>query len=211
MKSIYFRNFMATAILVLVSFLAVALSFVGIGRTYVISAYRQEMETSAKEVSRAASAISQGENLSSWVLSMSISSIAQSTGNHIFITDPQGVVVSCSDRSPICEHMGLQIPQELLEEIGLRTDFTDLPPALTLRPGQVIDDFYILRGDPAPETLRLQAEEVQAVRWADAGDIHRMIDAGTFIPYKHELIDLLFALRDSRGCWTRPDRRGIAG
>ena len=118
MKSIYFRNFMATAILVLVSFLAVALSFVGIGRTYVISAYRQEMETSAKEVSRAASAISQGENLSSWVLSMSISSIAQSTGNHIFITDPQGVVVSCSDRSPICEHMGLQIPRELLEEVG---------------------------------------------------------------------------------------------
>ena len=101
--------------------------------------------------------------------------------------------------------------RELLEEIGLRADFTGLPPALTLRPGQVIDDFYILRGDPAPENLRLQAEEVQAVRWADAGDIHRMIDAGTFIPYRHELIDLLFALRDSRGCWTRPDRRGTAG
>lgn len=118
MKSIYLRNFVATALLVSVSFLVVAVSFVGIGRTYVISSYRNSMENCAKEVSRTASAIARDDDLSSWVLSMSISSIAQSTGDHIFITDADGQIVSCSDRVPICEHMGQYIPGEVLEQIG---------------------------------------------------------------------------------------------
>ena len=93
--------------------------------------------------------------------------------------------------------------RELAEEIGLRVSLTDVAPSLTMYPGQVIDDFYILRGDPELSALRLQEEEVQAVAWAGAEDIHRMIREGTFIPYKPELIDLLFALREDRGCWIR--------
>ena len=61
MKSIFLRNFFATALLVFVSFLIIALSFVGIGRTFVISDYRSKMENSAKEVARTASAIAQGD------------------------------------------------------------------------------------------------------------------------------------------------------
>ena len=37
MKSIYLRNFMATAILVTVCFLIISFAFVGIGRQYLIS------------------------------------------------------------------------------------------------------------------------------------------------------------------------------
>ena len=57
MKSIYLRNFVATATMVSVCFLLIAFSFVFIGRNYVISEYRSDMEASAKEVSRTASAI----------------------------------------------------------------------------------------------------------------------------------------------------------
>ena len=118
MKSIYLRNFVATATLVSVSFLVVALSFVGIGRTYVISGYRKNMENCAQEVARTASAIARNDGLSSWELSMSISAISNSTGDHVFIADAEGVVVSCSDRSPICEHMGVRLPEEIISEIG---------------------------------------------------------------------------------------------
>ena len=38
-----------------------------------------------------------------------------------------------------------------------------------------------------------------AARWATEDEIHRMIDEGTFIPYHHSLITLLFALRSKRG------------
>ena len=128
MKSIFLRNFMANALLVFVSFLIIALSFVGIGRTYVISDYRSNMENCAREVSRTAAAVARSDSLSSWALSMSISSISQSTGDHIFITDPEGIVVSCSDRNPMCEHLGVRIPEAIIREVsgGLYDQLTDL-------------------------------------------------------------------------------------
>ena len=117
MKSIYLRNFAVTAVLVLSCFFVVALFFVGIGRMYLISDYREDMLSSAAEVSHSAAAICQNDSLSSWTLSMTISSISNSTGNHIFITDPDGRVVSCSDRSPMCKHMGRVLPVELIDQL----------------------------------------------------------------------------------------------
>ena len=117
MKSIYLRNFTATAVLVLTCFLLVAFSSVGIGRVYFIREYQDSMVNSAREVSRTAAAISNADSLSSWLLSMSISAIARSTGNSIMITDSQGTVVSCSDRAPVCEHMGKNISTELLSSM----------------------------------------------------------------------------------------------
>lgn len=109
MKSIYLRNFVATATMVFLCFLIMAMAFIGIGRGFVISEYRDDMENSADEVSRIASAIGKNDSLSSWALGMTLSSVARSTGDHIFITDAEGVVVSCSDADPVCEHLGMQI------------------------------------------------------------------------------------------------------
>lgn len=117
MKSIYLRNFVATAIMVSVCFLIVACSFVGIGRNYLISEYREDMVNSAREVSRTAAAIAQNNSLNSWILSMTLSSVSNSTGNQVFIADPDGVVVTCSDRSPVCEHMGYHMPEDVLHQL----------------------------------------------------------------------------------------------
>ena len=54
MKSIYLRNFTATAVLVLTCFLLVSFSFVSIGRIYLIREYKSTMDNSAQEVARAA-------------------------------------------------------------------------------------------------------------------------------------------------------------
>ena len=116
MKSIYLRNFTVTTVLVLTCFLLVSFSFVSIGRIYLIREYKSTMDNSAQEVARAAEAISQTDSLNSWLLGMSISSLARSTGNGILITDAGGTVVCCSDRAPTCEHMGRQVPLYLAEE-----------------------------------------------------------------------------------------------
>ena len=115
MKSIYLRSFAATAATVAMCFLIVALSFVGIGRNYVINEYRNNMENTAREVGRMASAVARSDSLSGWVLSMSISSVAKATGDHVFITDDQGKVLTCSDRAPVCEHLGRVVPAETLK------------------------------------------------------------------------------------------------
>lgn len=118
MKSIYLRNFSATALMVFICFLVITFSFLGIGRNYLLSEYRQQMKAAADEVAHTASAFSGNEDsLSSWPLAMSLSSIAASTGNQVLIADGSGHIVSCSDRAPTCEHIGAAIPGELTEQI----------------------------------------------------------------------------------------------
>ena len=98
MKSIYLRNFVATALLVTICFLVISFAFVGIGRQYLINEYLDKMDTCAGEVSRIAAAVSRSEGLDSWMLSMNLSALSSSTGNHIFITDSEGTIVSCRKR-----------------------------------------------------------------------------------------------------------------
>lgn len=129
MKSIYLRNFVATATMVSICFLIVAFSFVGIGKNYLISEYHTDMVNSAKEVSRTATAITQTDTLSSWAVGMYISSIANSTGNQILIADTDGVIVSCSDRVPRCEHVGVTLPDSVLSQLqqsGTMDQMSDL-------------------------------------------------------------------------------------
>ena len=125
MKSIYLRNFFVTAILVLSCFVLLSFSFIGIGREYLLREYFENMTDSAEEVSHIAGVIGQSDTLTSWSLSMSISSLAQSAKTQIFITDADGVVVSCSDRAPVCEHMGVHIRPELVEELENSQGFTE--------------------------------------------------------------------------------------
>ena len=61
------------------------------------------------------------------------------------------------------------------------------------------DDVYTLTMDVDLTTLRLQESEVQAVKWASEEEVLAMLADGRFIPYHRAFIQLLFALRNSRG------------
>ena len=95
--------------MVMFSFLILGAAFVFLGRSYVISEYRDNMVSNAEEVSHAAQALVRDGELSNWDLRMVISTLAQSTGNHIFITDTDGTIVSCSCRNIACEHLGRSV------------------------------------------------------------------------------------------------------
>lgn len=89
--------------------------------------------------------------------------------------------------------------RETLEEIGLAIDLSDAQPKLTIPFDVGFDDIYTLVMDVDLSSLRLQESEVQAVRWASEEDVLAMLAEGRFIPYHRAFIQLLFALRDSRG------------
>ena len=93
--------------------------------------------------------------------------------------------------------------REVLEELGLRLDLSAERPKLTVNFDCGFDDIYALVREVDINALTLQESEVQAVRWADEKEIHRMIDEGSFIPYHKALITLLFHLRSRQGCHTR--------
>lgn len=95
--------------------------------------------------------------------------------------------------------------RELYEELGLRASFAGQRPALSIGFETGFDDVFFTGYAGAPEALRLQPEEVQAVRWAEAGQVLRLLDEGRFVPYHASFIRLLF---DTRGHGGGLDRHG---
>ena len=66
---------------------------------------------------------------------MSISTISRSTGNHVFITDPTGRVVACSDMAPTCDHLRMVVPGDALPSVenGMFDELSDLNGLYKLR------------------------------------------------------------------------------
>ena len=82
--------------------------------------------------------------------------------------------------------------RELAEELGLKVDLSDVLPQFTTTFRNGFDDYYIVKNDVDLSHIKLQKEEVQAVRWADKEEVLKMQQEGTFIPYW--FLDKLFEL-----------------
>ena len=115
MRSIGLKNFTAMAATVLGCFMLVVFTLLALGRVYLIRDYTSDLRASAEEVSHLAAAISETDSLDSWQLSMTVSAISNSTGSHIFLTDLNGVIISCSDRAPLCPHIGMRLSPKVMQ------------------------------------------------------------------------------------------------
>ena len=92
-----------------------------------------------------------------------------------------------------------QAQLELMEELGVNLDFSQLRPSLTVNFPVGFDDFYLLNMDLNIHSLHLQAEEVDEIMWASEEKILTMIEEEVFIPYYPGLISTLFAMRYKMG------------
>ncbi len=127
MKSIYLRNFLATALLVFFSFAIIGTAFFFLGRSYLISSTRERMSASADEVVKSALALSKEESLSSWNLRLTISPIANVTSSHIFICDQDGLVLSCSDLTLYCtKHQGKTLDPSVIQAVSVGGEFDSM-------------------------------------------------------------------------------------
>lgn len=116
-KSLYFRNFITTAMLVLISFLLIGLVFIFMVRVFVISEKKDALRSVGSEVEHVASALDREMELSSWDLKMHLSSASRITGVEILITDSTGCVVSCSDTDFACPHIGMYVSSGIISHI----------------------------------------------------------------------------------------------
>lgn len=103
----------------MLSFIILGASFVLIGRNYTLRERRETIESNAIELSRLASAYVRDGSLDGWDFRITLSSIAQSTGNHCFVADQNGRIITCSDTNLNCGHVGVQLPESVL--ISLKT------------------------------------------------------------------------------------------
>lgn len=98
-------------------FLLFGVSLFFMARGYIIHEERAHMEENAEEVERTADAFHHFGGLQSIDLRMNISSMARSTGKHIFLCSTKGEVVSCSDMEWVCAHIGKQIDGTVLTQL----------------------------------------------------------------------------------------------
>ncbi len=103
------------------------------------------------------------------------------------------------------ESSQMAVQRELLEEIGLLHDFSNMRPQITINFEVGFNDVYLVERDVDVATLRLQYDEVQAVKWATIDEILQMIDEGTFIPYYKSWIQFLFDSKKSYGTHSKKD------
>ena len=130
MKSIYFKNFLATAVMVLVSFMMIGMAFLFIGQSFVIKSHRDSMEQNARTVTRLIVSLSTTDKyLSDIYLRVMLNVTESISGNQIFLTDEEGYVFSCSEEIGKCRHIGNYVPEYYLntiDRLGKLDTTTDL-------------------------------------------------------------------------------------
>ena len=92
-------------------------SFVLLGRNHMLRERRETTENNVIELGRLATAYVRDGDFDSWDFRMTLSSIASSTGNHCFITDPHGEIIVCSDAALLCEHLGRSVPNRTMQQL----------------------------------------------------------------------------------------------
>ncbi|HEX3017429.1 MAG TPA: NUDIX domain-containing protein [Caproicibacter sp.] len=97
------------------------------------------------------------------------------------------------------ETSSMAAKRELFEEIGYRYDFSKTRPSLTINFENGFDDYYLIEKDINIDSLKLQYEEVQRVKWASKDEILNMINTEIFIPYYESMIQLLFDMHKHLG------------
>ncbi|MEG1460895.1 MAG: HAMP domain-containing sensor histidine kinase, partial [Oscillospiraceae bacterium] len=128
MKSIYFKNFMMTAILVVFSFAILGASFIFLGRSFALNEKQESIAKNAQQISKAASAFTENGELSGWTLRLIISAVSQSTDTQILITDIGGTVISCSDMEIVSPNMGKRISTNIIAELAKNGTYKRLTP-----------------------------------------------------------------------------------
>jgi len=95
------------------------------------------------------------------------------------------------------------IQRELFEELGLKMDFTNIRPQLTVNFENGFDDIYMVQLDNTIDinNLNLQYDEVSCAKWASLKEIEEMMHRGVFIPYYENLIKLMFDMKGCYGCF----------
>ena len=82
--------------------------------------------------------------------------------------------------------------RELEEELGISAPAQDLRSVCTVTFNYAFDDYFILKRDVDLKSIRLQEEEVSAVRWATRQQVLDLIRRDAFVSYSENFLAYLF-------------------
>lgn len=169
-KSIFFKNFMVTAIMFVACFLIFGIAMILTGRAFLIREKQDSIHASVEEVRHYAEAVRLQGGLYSWELRMNMTAIAQSTGNHILLCDSSGMVISSSDFSPISPYFGKNLDPAILQTLRTEGSYESVSNLAGLYNG-----LYYIVGEPV-EGWSDRIEGYVFVGYAIGGVLHAWRD-----------------------------------
>ncbi|MDR2615134.1 MAG: HAMP domain-containing histidine kinase [Oscillospiraceae bacterium] len=125
-RSIYVKNFISTAAIVLLSFAVLGGMFSVWSYRALTGARREAMAGAARETLRYISAQSKyyGYDLAGFEARMALSMLSRASGFDIIIADAEGVVVSCSDDQLLSPHIGKKVSPEATQALLAGREFS---------------------------------------------------------------------------------------
>ena len=148
MNSVFFKYFLVNAALVMLSFLVLGITFMGIAYQTLNAEQRDQLERAADSFAVNAGSHADETGLSfSLSLNRELSTMAHVTGTHVLICHPDGRTLGCSD-PPGHRHTGLSVPSAVMEKLANTGEFlsvTSLGEILAARElvvGSLVTDAY---------------------------------------------------------------------
>ena len=117
--SIYFKNFIATSIIIFLSFLILGSIFGTWSYRLILADKRASMSRTISEASKSVASQSLRYNfyLDEFDIRITLSAISSVSGFDLLLADTDGMVVSCSDRMITCPHLGKTVSWDTLEQM----------------------------------------------------------------------------------------------
>jgi len=126
MRSYFFKNFITGACAVLLCFIILGASFMGLGRSYMLSERKAAIETGVEEVRLLAEAYSRTGYLDDWDFRIILSTLSSTSGSHYFLTDLNGTIMTCSDKEINCPDIGRSIAPDIIKSLSENGRFSQL-------------------------------------------------------------------------------------
>ena len=117
MKSSYSRNFSMAAVILLLALTTLGASFQFQVKDFLTNSTISNLQEDADVVSNLAESYCVGGNLHSREFLLNLDVISRVTDTNIVLCDQDGYVILCSNAQSGCEHQGLQLNREYLQQI----------------------------------------------------------------------------------------------
>ena len=122
MKTTFSRTLVALAVFLLAALLLVGLSFQLLVRGYLVDQTVQRLQQDSSALAKLASAYASEGQLTDRTFLINLSLVAGIADSDAVICDAEGRILTCSDAPFGCEHQGLVLSEEYLQEL-LSQDF----------------------------------------------------------------------------------------
>ncbi len=117
MKSLFLKNFSLIALLVVFSFTILGASFVILGRSFAINEKKNSIALNASAVAKTAAAFSSSDLQSDWGFRLIMATLSESTGNDIFVTDTNGVILTYTGVVSDSSNTGKKVNAEVMDKV----------------------------------------------------------------------------------------------